>query len=56
MLRAHQVFRSLGLDVVLGGVNLGLNCGDRAAVVGPNASGKTTLSHNASSACWPTAA
>jgi ATP-binding cassette subfamily F protein 3 len=43
MLTANQIRKSFGDNVILDGVTLHLNPGDRTSLVGPNGCGKTTL-------------
>ncbi len=43
MLSAHHLHKAFGLQVILEDVSISLTMGDRAALVGPNGCGKTTL-------------
>ena len=43
MLTANQIQKSFGDNAILAGVSFNLNPGERAALVGPNGCGKTTL-------------
>jgi len=43
MLTANQIRKSFGDNIILDGVTLHLNPGDRTGLVGPNGCGKTTL-------------
>jgi ATP-binding cassette subfamily F protein 3 len=43
MLTANQIHKSFGDNAILAGVSFNLNPGERAALIGPNGCGKTTL-------------
>ena len=43
MLRAHNIFKSYGIQPILQDVSFSINPGDRVGLIGPNGCGKTTL-------------